>query len=439
MEKSQVAVSALHPRTQRHKLLQAPQSFTSKCVSQLGMGPNARASVQAAAPARQLLLRHSGTFERADSWRLRSAARPSPGKHLSSCRDTDMRHKACQISFTPTSQPSSTNPSFFAPPLHPPRVLLHRFLWCVDVVWVAYDVCLCVCVWHLANANRKRSSSPGLTILTQILRSTGHTAGGRAYAKNNDSAEQVGRGGHMYRCLLCRSPNDALDPDWRPWKCFMWTAVKQTCSYLLGLFAWRTSLFSVKPFARPTHEGSLLWKRLVDVDYSEHEHCWTHGSRMNANFQVKNMNRRITLRRIGEEPQWHSLLGFRYLQSHWSPSAQALGLCDLLRPADDDALCCSLSGIKWNSFHLDATVSLPSGFLVGPWMQSVIRSQAWVFLARDIGLRLFLSRDQWWAFSDVALQPARTLDSLLGLVSMTRHWLSSLRPSSGGLSLPSYE
>ena len=81
----------------------------------------------------------------------------------------------------------------------------------------------------MANANRKRSSFPGLTIHTQILRSTGHTADGRAYAMNNDSAEQFGRGGHMYRCLLCRSPNDTIDPD-----C---TAAKQTCSYLLELFA----------------------------------------------------------------------------------------------------------------------------------------------------------------------------------------------------------
>ena len=218
-----------------------------------------------------------------------------------------MWHKAWRISFTPTSQPSSTNPSYFAPPIHPPRVLLHRFLLCVDMVWVAYDVCLCVCVWHMANANRKRSSSPGLTILTQILRSTGHTAGGRTYAKNNDSAEQFGRGGHMYRCLLCRiegSENvSCVQPPNRH------VHICLDCSHEGHHFQ------SHHLHVQRTKTASCENDSLMSTHSSEHEHCWTHGSRMNSNFQVKKMNRRITLRKIGEEPQWHSLLGFRYLQS----------------------------------------------------------------------------------------------------------------------------
>ena len=115
MKKSQMAVSALHlARNVTNSSRSRSPSLPRECRSSEGEWephpPNARTPAQAAAPARQMLLRHSGTFERADSWRLRCAARPRPGKHLSSCRDTDMRHKACQISFTPTSQPSSSQP-----------------------------------------------------------------------------------------------------------------------------------------------------------------------------------------------------------------------------------------------------------------------------------------------------------------------------------------
>ena len=76
-----------------------------------------------------------------------------------------------------------------------------------------------------------------------------------------------------------------------------------------------------------------------------------------------------------------------------------------------------------NDVHaiLTPTVSLPPGFLVVPGEYN--RSpEAWpgFFLARDIGLRLFLSRDQWRFFFGVALQPKRKLSFLLEKILMTR-------------------
>ena len=107
-----------------------------------------------------------------------------------------------------------------------------------------------------------------------------------------------------------------------------------------------------------------------------------------------------------------------------SPDAWTLGLWDSLRPDDDEA-CCSLFGTQRCSSKSNASGSVTREFLLKPgncnqspdaclgssdcgtlcngspdasdtWqMQSVAQCLAWIYLTFDIGLRLFLSCDQW--------------------------------------------
>ena len=79
----------------------------------------------------------------------------------------------------------------------------------------------------------------------------------------------------------------------------------------------------------------------------------------------------------------------------------------------------ALCGMQRYSFHLDATVSLLSGFLVV--LGKAIGHPMPRLGFRGLGHRTASSLEQRSvvSFCDVALQPARKLDSLSGVVSMT--------------------
>ena len=81
-----------------------------------------------------------------------------------------------------------------------------------------------------------------------------------------------------------------------------------------------------------------------------------------------------------------------------SPDACALRLWDSLRPDDDDASCCSLLVHPMTTFQIWTFWFRDFWIPYGTWeMQSVAQCLAWILLALDIELRLFLSWDQRWA------------------------------------------